>query len=141
MTMDEGFPLKDETFEILGVCFEVHNELGSGFLESVYQESLGLELANRDIPFKAQPRVRVEFKGTTLESTFSPDFVCFDTVILEIKAVRSLTNEHRAQVLNYLKASGLEVGLLVNFGHHPGLQYERIVRQEPHLRSSASSAV
>jgi GxxExxY protein len=141
MLNEEQFPLKEETFQILGACFEVYNELGCGFLESVYQESLGLELASLGIPFKAHPRVQVQFKDATLEATFAPDFMCFASVIVEIKAVVGLVNEHRAQVLNYLKASGIEVGLLVNFGHYPGLQYERIVRQRPHLRSSASSAV
>ncbi len=115
------------TREILGACFEVYRDKGAGFLEAVFQECLELELADRGIPFAAQPRVSLSCKGRPLKQTFSPDFVCFDRVILEIKAVSKICDEHRAQIQNYLHASGLRVGLLVNFGHHPKAEFERFV--------------
>jgi len=127
--MTDEFPLKEETYHILGACFEVYNQMGCGFLESVYQECLAKEMTERGISFEAQPVVQLEFKGQTLDRTFSPEFFCFATVIVEIKAVKRLAAEHRAQVINYLRASRVEVGLLVNFGSYPDLQYERIVHQ------------
>ena len=121
---------KDESFKIMGACFEVHNEQGSGFVEPVYQECLQLELATQAIPFIAQQELELSYKGHKLTQTYKPDFVCFSKIILEIKAVSKFTDEHRAQVHNYLKATGLRLGLglLVNFGHHPKLEWERIVR-------------
>ena len=118
---------KDDSYRILGACFEVHNLKGSGFVEPVYQECLELELRMSEVPFAAQPRLQLGYKGRELNSVYIPDFVCFDKIILEIKAAGSLTDEHSAQVHNYLKATGLRLGLLVNFGTHPKLQYERIV--------------
>ena len=126
----QDFPLKDETYQILGACFEVYNEMGCGFLESVYQECLEKELVSRDIPFEAQKPVDLFFKGQELQRTFSPDLLCFGEVVVELKAVRHLSAEHRAQIINYLKACRLEVGLLVNFGSYPQLDYERIVNQK-----------
>lgn len=117
-----------ETHALLGACFEVYRDKGCGFLEAVFQECLELELADRNIPFRPQPGLRLEYKGRVLKQTYQPDFVCYDKVILEIKAVSKLTDEHRAQVHNYLKATGLRVALLVNFGHHPLVEHERIVR-------------
>ena len=116
-----------ESFAIRGACFEVHNEKGCGFLEPVYQECLEKELRLQGIPFDAQPELRLSYKGEPLEQTFKPDFVCFGTIIVEIKAVERLINRHRAQVLNYLHATGLRLGLLVNFGAHPKIEIERIV--------------
>ena len=118
----------NETHALLGACFEVYKDKGSGFLESVFQECLELELTDRRIPFQMHPPLRLEYKGRTLRQTFQPDFICYDKVILEIKAVTKLADEHRAQVHNYLKATGLRIGLLVNFGHHPLVEHERIVR-------------
>lgn len=115
------------TYRILGACFEVYNEQGCGFLEPVYQECLEIELRLQNIPFVAQQSRRLEYKGELLRKTYEPDFVCFDEVLLEIKAVSGLADEHRAQILNYLHATGLKVGLLVNFGHYPKLEYERFV--------------
>lgn len=126
----DDFPLKDETYHILGACFEVYNEMGCGFLESVYQECLERELTAGKIPFEAQQPIDLVFKGQELQRTFSPDLLCFGKVIVELKAVRRLAPEHRAQLINYLKACGLEVGLLVNFGSYPQLEYERIVNQK-----------
>jgi GxxExxY protein len=123
-----GFIHGDETHALLGACFEVYRDKGCGFLEAVFQECLELELNDRNIPFKAHPPLSLEYKGRALKQTYQPDFVCYDKVILEIKAVSKLADEHRAQVHNYLKATGLRVGLLVNFGHHPLIEHERIVR-------------
>jgi GxxExxY protein len=118
---------KDESYAIIGACFEVYEEKGNGFVEPVYQECLELELTAQKIPFTAQGSLRLTYKGTELKQRYIPDFLCYDTIILEIKAVKQLTDEHRAQVLNYLKATGLRLGLLVNFGHYPKVEYERII--------------
>ena len=117
----------DECYQIMGACFEVYKELGCGFVEPVYQEALEIELATQSIPFSPQQGLSIEYKGRTLQRKYQPDFVCFDQVILEINAVKQLADEHRAQVLNYLKASGLRLGLLVNFGHYPKVEWERLV--------------
>lgn len=119
---------KEEAYQIVGACFEVHNEKGSGFVEPVYQECLELELGLQSIPFVAQPELKLSYKGTRLTQTYKPDFVCFEQIIMEIKAVTQIADEHRAQVHNYLKATGLRLGLLVNFGHNAKLEWERIVR-------------
>lgn len=115
-----------EVFQIQGAIFEVNRVLGAGFLEAVYQEALALEFGTRGIPFAAKPQLTLVYKGTSLKQTYSPDFVCFDRVIVELKAVTELAPEHRAQVLNYLKATGLRVGLLVNFGRARKAQVERL---------------
>ncbi|XZE21591.1 GxxExxY protein [Pirellulaceae bacterium SH449] len=119
---------KEESYKIVGSCFEVYNELGCGFLEAVYQECLQIEFELQSVPNVAQKELNLHYKRKKLESVYIPDFICFDSIIVEIKAVKELTNEHRAQVHNYLKATGFRLGLLVNFGQHPKLQYERIVR-------------
>lgn len=122
------FILGEETHALLGACFEVYKEKGCGFLEAVFQECLEMELADRGIPHVVQPRLKLSYKGRELKQSYQPDFLCFDKVLLEIKAVSALTAEHRAQVHNYLKATGHRVGLLVNFGHYPLVEHERIVR-------------
>jgi GxxExxY protein len=119
---------KEESFAIIGACFEVYNEMGCGFLEAVYQECLAIEFPLRKIPFVAQRELMLRYKGETLDSTYKPDFICHERIIVELKAVTDVTDKHRAQVHNYLKATGYRLGLLVNFGQHPKLQYERIVR-------------
>ena len=116
---------KDESFQIIGACFEVHNQMGSGFVEPVYQECLTIELGLRKIPFCTNRELDLRYKGQHLDLKYIPDFICFDQIIIEIKAVASLCDEHRAQLLNYLHATGFRLGLLVNFGSHPKLQYER----------------
>ena len=118
---------KLESFEIMGACFEVYKEKGSGFVESVYQECLEMELGDRKIPFKAQVELALTYKGRPLKSKFKPDFICHEKIILELKTVSGLTAEHRAQVQNYLRATGMKLALLVNFCHYPKLEYERIV--------------
>lgn len=117
--------LRDEVFRIQGAAFAVSNGLGHGFLEAVYQECLAIEFAERGIPFRAEPKLALNYRGIALRQSYSPDFVCFDSIIVELKALRGLLPEHRAQVLNYLKASGLKVGLLINFGGGPKVQVER----------------
>src|SRR5437870_4067487 len=119
---------KDEAYAIIGACFEVYNEKGCGFLEAVYQECLEMELETRGIPFQPQPELHLSYKGRRLKQWYRPDFVCFGKIIVEIKAISALAPEHRAQLHNYLKATGYRLGLLVNFGHHPLLEHERVVR-------------
>ena len=123
-----GLVYADEVFRIQGAIFEVNRQMGPGFLEAVYQECLALEFAEREIPFVAGRSLPLSYKGRPLRQTYIADFICFDAVIVELKAVRELTPEHRAQVLNYLAASGLKLGLLVNFGSARKAQIERLVR-------------
>ena len=120
------FLYKEESYLIRGACFEVYKEKGSGFLEPVYQECLEKELARQKIPFKAQVPLKLFYKGDPLKQGYIPDFICYGKIILEIKAVKKLTDEHRAQLFNYLKATGHKLGFLINFGHHPGIEIERI---------------
>ena len=118
----------EESYAILGACFEVYKEKGCGFLEAVYQECLELEFGFRGVPFVPQSELKLSYKGHPLKQRYTPDFICFDKIIVEIKAVSALAAEHRAQLQNYLKATGYRLGFLVNFGHHPKLDYERIIR-------------
>ena len=118
---------KQESYRIIGACLEVYREKGCGFLEAVYQECVGIELRLQGIAFVAQKPLALDCKGTPLDARYEPDFVCCEKIILELKAIKSLTDEHRAQVQNYLKATGFQLGLLVNFGHYPKLEVERIV--------------
>ena len=118
---------REEAYKIIGACFEVYKNKGCGFTEAVYQECLRLEFALQEIPFVSQPGFELEYKGTKLEQFFKPDFVCFGTIILELKAIPNLTDICRSQVLNYLNATKFRLGLLVNFGHNPRIEYERIV--------------
>ncbi len=118
---------KDESYKIVGACMAVYNEMGFGFLEAVYQECLEIEFTDQNIPFQSQHQLVLSFKGRQLRSTYVPDFVCFQQIIVEIKGVSKLNDSHRAQMINYLKATRLKLGLLVNFGNHAKLEYERIV--------------
>lgn len=127
--MSSKLTYETETYAILGACFEVYKQIGSGFLEAVYQECLEIEFTERSIPFVAQPSLRLKYKNNTLDQSYHPDFTCFDKIILEIKAVKTLADENRAQTINYLKATNIQVGLLVNFGTHPKVQHERFVNQ------------
>ncbi|HJT80891.1 MAG TPA: GxxExxY protein [Chthoniobacterales bacterium] len=117
---------KDESYAIIGACFAVYKDKGCGFHEPVYQECLGIELEHCKIPAFAMPGLSLEYRGRVLTQKFYPDYICFGKIVVELKAVSVLNDEHRAQVLNYLKASTFQLGLLVNFGHYPKLQYERI---------------
>ncbi|HWA24671.1 MAG TPA: GxxExxY protein [Lacunisphaera sp.] len=109
----------EETHALLGACFEFYREKGCGFLEAAFQECLERELTDRRLPFQAQPLLNLEYKGRPLRQRYQPDFLYFGKVVLEIKAVAKLADEHRAQLYNYLNVTGLRVGLLVNFRHHP----------------------
>lgn len=117
----------DETFRIRGAIFEVSNAMGPGFLEAVYQECLAMEFQARGLPFRAMPGLTLSYKGSRLRQTYSPDFICFESIIVELKAGRELAPEHHAQVFNSLKATGLRVGLLVNFGKAGRAVVERLV--------------
>ena len=125
--MDPAILFKEESFKIMGACFEVYKEKGCGFLEGVYQECLSLEFKCQGIPFIEQPCLQLDYKGQALRHVYEPDFLCFNEIIVEIKAVKQLGDEHRAQAINYLKATGKRLALLVNFGHHPKLEYERLL--------------
>ena len=124
--MKEDLLFPDEAYEIIGACFEVYNTMGYGFLESVYQECLELELAKRGIPTAPHEKLSLAYKGTQLKSHYIPDFICYEQIIVEIKSSKSITREHQAQAFNYLKASGLSLALLVNFGTFPELEHRRI---------------
>lgn len=119
---------KAESYRVVGACFEVYNELSSGFMEGVYQEALALELGDQAIPFLDQSLLSLRYKSHLLKAQYKPDFICYEKMIVEIKAVSRLLDEHRAQVHNYLNATSFKLGLLVNFGQHPNLIYERIAR-------------
>ena len=116
-----------ESYDIRGAIFEVYREKGCGFLEPVYQECLEKELRLRGVPFASQCELRLAYKGEPLVQTYKADLICYDKIIVELKAVKEIAPEHRAQVFNYLKATGLRLGLLVNFGHHPQVEIETIV--------------
>jgi GxxExxY protein len=118
---------KDETYRILGACFEVYKDKGCGFLEAVFQECMEIELGLQGIPAKAQVPLPLSYKGHPLRQHYVADFICYGKVIIELKAVSKLTDEHRAQLQNYLHATGLRVGLLVNFGHYPKVEHERFI--------------
>ena len=123
-----GLILSEEVFRIRGAIFEVNREMGAGFLEAVYQECLAAEFELRDIPYVATPTLTLTYKGHALRQIYQPDFVCFDSIIVELKALTDVASAHRAQVLNYLKATNLRLGLLVNFGAFPKASIERIAR-------------
>jgi len=120
--------MRDErTYKIIGAAIEVHKELGCGFLEAVYQEALGREFVSQGIPCQPQPIIEIQYKGKPLEKKYQPDFLCFDEVIVEIKAMSNLSGVEEAQLLNYLKATHLKVGLLINFGSK-SLEHKRFVQ-------------
>ncbi len=116
-----------EVYEILGACFEVYKRMGCGFLEAVYQECLEIEFDYLDIQYDSQKELKLVYREQELKQKYVPDFVCYDKIILEIKAVRELVDDHYAQLLNYLHGTGMKVGLLANFGHYPKLEYKRMV--------------
>jgi GxxExxY protein len=122
----EHILFKEESFRIQGAIFEVYKELGPGYLEAVYQECLEHELRSRNIPFLAQPELAINYKGIKLYHTYRPDLICHGKIIIEIKAISDLRPEHHAQTLNYLKATGTRLGLLVNFGSHPKATIKRL---------------
>ncbi|MFH1771823.1 MAG: GxxExxY protein [Candidatus Omnitrophota bacterium] len=126
--MDIEIIFKEESYKIIGACIQVYNEKGNGFLEAVYQECLAIEFKEQAIPFVEKPKIDITYKRKTLRQTYEPDFLCFNEIIIELKATKSLADEHRAQILNYLKATGKRLGILINFGSYPKLTYERLVK-------------
>lgn len=122
-----GLIYEAETFVIRGAVFEVYKEMGCGFLEAVYQECLENELKRRSVPYLAQQELRLSYKEEILLQTYKPDLICFGKIIVELKAVKEIAPEHKAQILNYLKASQLRLGLLINFGSYPQAQIERMI--------------
>jgi GxxExxY protein len=123
---DDALLYRDECFAIQGAVFEVYREMGSGFLEAVYHECLERELKARQIPFVSQQELELAYKGNRLIQKYKADIVCYDKMVLELKAVKDIAPEHKAQVFNYLRASRLRLGLIINFGHHPQVQIVRI---------------
>ena len=117
---------EDETYAIKGAVFEVYKTMGAGFFESVYQECLEEELRIRGIPFASQVEIKIDYKGKELHQFYRADIVCYDKIILELKAVNVLAPEHSAQLFNYLRATKMQLGLLINFGHYPGVEIKRI---------------
>ena len=116
----------DESYKLVGLAMEAHRELGSGFLEPVYQEAFEILLKENNIPYAREKELPIYFKGHKLEKKYFADFVCYDKIIVEMKAVSQLNSNHESQVMNYLKATGFNLGLLINFGQ-PSLVHRRIV--------------
>jgi GxxExxY protein len=129
--MAEEILFRDEAFTVIGACMAVHKDKGNGFVEPVYQDALEVELELSGIPFDPQRNYPIQYRGRELKHTYTPDLLCFGKIIVELKAVKALTDEHRAQVLNHLKVTRLKLGLLVNFGSHPRLEWERIILSQP----------
>lgn len=127
MTASPDILLKEECYQIQGAVFEVYREMGCGFLESVYQECLEKEFTRQKIPFIPHPILKLTYKNEVLQQTYVPDFVCFQSIIVELKALSTTSGEHKAQVLNYLKATSMRLGLLINFGSHPKATVERLI--------------
>ena len=126
---------KDECYAIIGACFQVYKDKGCGFHEPVYQECLSIEFEHCGIPAIAQPALSLDYRDRILEQKYFPDFVCYEKIIIELKAVTQLIDEYRSQVLNYLKAGSFKLGLLINFGHYPKLEYERMAKTQPKIES------
>jgi GxxExxY protein len=118
---------KDEAYSIIGAAMEVYNNLGPGFLEAVYQEAMEIETATRKIPALPEQELYIEYKGAPLKKFHKADLICYDKIIVEIKALDKLTSREEAQILNYLKATGMKMGLLINFGAHNDLEWKRLI--------------
>ena len=118
---------KEECYAIQGAVFDVYREMGCGYLEAVYQECLEKELSLRSVPFSSQQELTLRYKGQLLTQRYKPDLICFDKIIVELKAVKEIRKEHEAQVFNYLRATGIRLGLLVNFGGYPKATLQRII--------------
>ncbi len=119
--------LKDEVYAIVGAAIDVHKELGPGFNEAVYQEALEIEFGLREIPYESQKNLKIRYKDHILERDYFADVVCYGKIIVELKALDNLTSKEEAQILHYLKASEMKVGLLINFGSRAKLEWKRFV--------------
>ena len=118
---------KEEVYAIVGAAIEVHKQLGPGFLEAVYQEAMEIELSARNIPFRSQQEMLIQYKGQILNKYYVADFICFDKIVVELKALDRLTGKEQSQVINYLKAGDMRVGVLMNFGSKGRLEWQRFV--------------
>lgn len=118
---------KDEVYQIAGAAMEVYNHLNSGFLENVYLDAMAIELHLRNIPFAVQIPVKIRYKNFTLDRHYTPDLVCYDKIIVELKAIKQISAVEEAQMINYLKASGFEMGVLLNFGFPQKLEWKRFI--------------
>jgi len=118
--------LADLAYKVIGACFEVHRQLGCGFLEPVYQEALELEFKDQKIPFEREKLLEISYKGKILAKKYKADFICYDKIIIELKALSKLTSDHESQLLNYLKSTGFELCLLINFGTKK-LEHKRMI--------------
>lgn len=125
---------KDEVYAIIGVAMDMYNYLGPGFSEAIYQEALEIEIESRKIPNNPQQEIYIDYRGTKLKQFFKPDFICYDKIIVEIKAIDRLTSREESQLLNYLKATGMPVGLLINFGADKDLEWKRMVLTQKPIR-------
>jgi len=123
---------KKESYEIMGACFEVYREMGSGLIEAIYHECLEREFRSRHIPAVHEPKIELEYKSQKLSHHLIPDFIAYSKIIIELKAESHITDRHRAQLQNYLRASGMQLGLLINFGYYPKAQWERIILKKNH---------
>jgi GxxExxY protein len=128
--MDQELLLKDEVYRVVGAAFAVMKELGSGYLEAVYQEAMELELNLRSIPFEPQKLIYISYKGIRLKKYYCADLLCFGTVLVELKVMDRLSGTEMAQVLNYLKATGIEVAVLINFAPNNKVEWKPIVRSQ-----------
>ena len=127
-TNETNILYKDECYQIYHAIYEVHNFLGSGFLESVYQEALEIEFKKGNIPFESQKMLQIYYHDKPLTQFFKADVICFEKILLELKAVSKISNEHKDQLMNYLSATNIKLGLLVNFGTHPKVEICRMIR-------------
>lgn len=126
------------SYQIIGAAMEVHRQLGCGFVEAVYQEALEREFQLRDIPFEREKELDITYKGKNLSKTFKADFICYGKIILELKAVKEFADEHYAQIYNYLRASNLELGILINFGS-ASIEYHRVPASQKWQQNSSNS--
>lgn len=136
--MSEKYLLENETYKIIGAAMEVHRQLGCGFTEKVYQDALEKEFLLRGIPYKREVHLHVTYKGEALNSDFIPDFICYDCIIVELKAVQELDNLHRAQAINYTRVASMDLSLLINFGAL-SLEHERLYNKDSAKKTSTSS--
>ena len=127
-TRTEEILYKEECYEIYGCIYAVNKKLGTGFLEAVYQEALEIELRRKNIPFRSQQEIEILYDGIPLTNKYVADIVCYEKIIIELKAVSKITDQHKAQLMNYMAATGFKLGLLVNFNSYPKTEIIRIVR-------------